>query len=476
MRKVFRLLGATAVVAVAWACSDVRQPNSIVDVEPLQSHVACDLSSVMDAARRYLGSPYMQQVTDKLRALQTGGCTNEQLAWEILGIVETAFNLRVGGSGADGKALVDGVLHCCIESHLPDTYDFEEFELSANVLANGGLFGVRGVLGDLFSNTNPVLSRDPVPIAFSSEGGPSIDRPAIVAIRPRPPATWQGVAFGENVAGTFTDDVMLLTGFPLVVVPTGAAYELDEAPDLGFDPGSQVDVIVCFTDITGADDMSGPDDPHVEGGEGGFQARVQRNGIILLQPVADVNQFCEQYVWGPRRPPAPSVLSSLINLASRLVLPEPLAAVAWTDRTTPGSGGGGSFLSHFSLSNSDVDGTFVFLEEPSGVITKNAPFTVRVEAKSGGGAPIETNVVLALMNNNGLPGFIQGTFTNCEGVVTTSPPAVGCTSENESGGGGVATFSDISISKTGAYILCATATSPGFNFPQICTAKFNVKN
>jgi hypothetical protein len=467
MRKAVGVFAVAATAAIAWACSDVRQPDTILEVEPLQSNVpSCIPSSLRDAARSYLNNPYRNQVLDKLDAIRSAGCTgvnSERRAWEILKIVETVFNARLGGSATSGTALVNGVLACCIPSGAG-------FALDPKVLGTGGGFGVRGVLGGSsagISNTAPMLSRDPVPIRFGSEDGFHVVRPAVVGVRPRAtPPSWQNVAFGSGNANTFTDDVMLVTSFPSGESPHGF-FELNEAPNLGFQPGAQVDVIVCFTDGDAA-----PPDPHGPEGDHAFEARVKRNGVVL-QTVSDFESFCQQHVWGPMAlaESTASAWSSLVRMATDVLLPQPLAALALSDRTSIGFGGGASFFSNFSASNASLNGSLAFTQVPPAVVpSKNTQFPVKVMAKTGGGSPIETvEVTLAVLNNNGTPAEVVGSFTMCSGAPTSQP--VGCTKELD----GIADFL-FKITKAGGYIICATANAGDFNLGQVCTERFHVRN
>ena len=487
MRKALAVLGATAVAVGVWACSDVREPSSIVDVEPLQSHIGvpCDLSDVESAARAYLGNPYQQQAVTRIGAIEADGCggaADEQLAWEVLNIIEKVANDGVGDDPVDGVAVVDGMVHCCLG---------DDFVVSPEVLAVGGLFGVRGAPVTLpypptgNADAAPVLSRDPVRLMFRAAGADPVARPAIIGLRPRG-GSWAAVANGSP--GTSMANVLALTGFGIdgltfEGLPAFEAYELDEIPDFGL--GAQVDVIACFTD--GGEAGGAPPDPHPEGES--YLPKIRRSsatGGILLQEVTSANaaSFCNTYVTGTQSASSgQSALERLARFAGDLLMPEPLAAfaAALSDRTSISFGGGASFFSKFKLSNADSNGQLAFLAPVPmpAIIRKNQQFTVQVSAKDGDGSPAEVTTLLTLKNNNGTPGFFHGTFTNCEGQVTVSPPekpAVGCTVEvADPGAGGVATY-QVSIPKTGAYIMCVTAIGEGFNFPEVCTTKFNVRN
>jgi hypothetical protein len=476
MRKSVAILGAAAVAVGVWACSDLSQPGTPLEVAPSLARgggAACDLSTQLDAARRYLGTPYQQQVVDKLTTMQTNGCTglaNEQLAWEILGIVETVVEAGVGNDAAYGASLVNGVLSCCVRSVTPFTVD-------AKVLGAGGLFGVRGMLGATnLQDNGVVVSRDPVSILFGGEGGVTpVAREALVALRPRE-GSWAGVAAGSgDPATTYTDEVMLLTGFPLGASPH-AEYELDEVPDLGFQSGSQVDVIVCFVD-----DINDPAnaDPHPAGAEGaGYQARLKRNGNVVLQPVVGgTDTFCSsvrsQFV--ASLSPATRAMTALADVATDLIMPEPLGAY-FTDRTSIGFGGGAGFFSRFKGSTTLTQGgTLQFVVGPPNVVqSTTTPFTVQVRARTGGGSPLElVDITITILNNNGTPSGLSGSFQPCSGPSVTTP-AVGCTRETASADA-IASIT-MTSEKAGGYIMCANGTAAGFTFPQVCTNRFNVRN
>jgi hypothetical protein len=194
---------------------------------------------------------------------------------------------------------------------------------------------------------------------------------------------------------------------------------------------------------------------------------------VLLQKVDDAEQYCQQHVVaGPTASAAPPVLFSLVRLASRVLLPEPLGAMAFTDRITIGYGGGATFFSRFDNRNANVNGSLQFVQGPPNVVSSSTKvFPVKVKAMSGGGSPMElVEITLSIMDNNGVPAGIVGTFTRCDGTQTAAP-AVGCTREED----GIAYF-DLSISKAGGYIMCASASAAGFTFKQVCVPRINVRN
>jgi hypothetical protein len=478
MRKAVAFLGAAVVAVGVWACSDdPSQPGTPLEVEPNQARgggAACDLSATLDAARRYLNTPYQNQVTGKLSTIQTNGCTglaNEQLAWEVLGIVETVVEAGAGNDASYGTRLVNGVLSCCVRSG-------SSFTVDAKVLGAGGLFGVRGMLGATnLQDDGTVLSREPVSILFGGEGGVQpVVREAIVALKPRE-GSWARVAAGSgDPTTTYTDEVMLLTGFPLGTSPH-AEYELDEVPDLGFQSGAQVDVIICFVD-----DLSDPAnaDPHPPEAEGaGYQARLKRNGSVVLQPVVGAETFCN----GVRAQqvaaitPAQRMMTALADAATDLIMPEPLGAF-FTDRTTIGFGGGAGFFSRFKGSTPLTTGSRLeFVQGPPNVVqSTTTPFTIQVRARTGDGAPLELVTVTArILNNNGQPAGLSGSFLTCANTTVTSP-ALGCTKETANADA-IASIT-MTSDKAGGYAICVSGTSnDGFTFPEVCfPRRFNVRN
>ena len=469
MQKKPWFLGAAGALLGVWACSDLREPG-LTEVEPLASHVvACDLRPVADAARRYLATPLQQQASDRLRQIEGSGCVgeaSERLAWEVLWVVEQAFYQRVGGAAGDGASLVNGVFHCCIPAG-------GSFLLSSEALGNGGIYGIRGVLaGSTFGvgNTAPLLSRDPVPIVFLAEDGSQVVRRAIFGLRPKAPGTWQDVAFGSGQDGTFIDDVMALTGFPVGDAPH-LGYRMDEGPDQGFQPGTQVDVIVCFTDGANA-----PSDPHDPAGDGdAFAARLRRNDV-LLQTVPGAGPFCQAWVWGPlalqARVESPSLLGAVGRWAARVLLPEPLLAALRHELSSPTLGGSAGNFSTFQPQNSATGGSLAFVQVPPAVVNgTNTPFTVKVQALTGGGTPMEfVDVAFYILLNEGVPGELVGTFVRCDG--SASATAAGCTLEPN----GVATVT-MSLSSPGGYRMCASGTAEGFHFEDVCTEeRFHVRS
>jgi hypothetical protein len=157
-------------------------------------------------------------------------------------------------------------------------------------------------------------------------------------------------------------------------------------------------------------------------------------------------------------------------------MPEPLGAY-FTDRTSIGFGGGAGFFSRFKGSTTLTQGaTLEFVQGPPSVVqSTSTPFTVVVRARTGGGAPLElVDVTLRILNNNGTPAGLSGTFQPCSGS-PVSGPAVGCTRETASADA-LASIT-MTADKPGGYTMCATGTAAGFTFPEVCfSRRFNVRN
>ena len=164
------------------------------------------------------------------------------------------------------------------------------------------------------------------------------------------------------------------------------------------------------------------------------------------------------------------VLATLIRLATNVIMPEPLGAMWFTDRTTMGFGGSAFNFSNFGPSNANVNGSLAFVQHPPAVVKSTTTvFPVVLKAMTGGGAPMEmVEVTIRVFNNNGEPAQILGSFARCDGSVPTG--ATGCTVEDN----GMVTL-NLSITKPGGYIMCATGAQQGFVFAEACTGRFHVR-
>jgi hypothetical protein len=127
-------------------------------------------------------------------------------------------------------------------------------------------------------------------------------------------------------------------------------------------------------------------------------------------------------------------------------------------------GGQVNNFSDFTPVGADTDAELIFVMEPTDVTTDGsgvATFgTIKVLARTLNLTPIEfIEVTLSAVDNNGAQVVFGGDTTEI-------------TAEN----GGIATFEELTLNKTGGYQICATATDASFNFDGVyCSNRVNVR-
>jgi len=197
----------------------------------------------------------------------------------------------------------------------------------------------------------------------------------------------------------------------------------------------------------------------------GTQRTIQRNTTILQNGSTSAcfrSDYDGQYPFAS----AGSTLGTLASGALELigaVLPDPLYA------SLVGRGGGGvagqvNNFSDFTPVGANLNAELVFVASPGdasfGGQDEATLDQVKVLARTVSGTPIEfIEVTLASVDNNGSKVMLSGDATQVTGEV-----------------GGIATFDNLTLNKTGGYRLCATAGPSSFNFEgTFCSERFNVK-
>ncbi|MGD8279404.1 MAG: hypothetical protein PVH00_15305, partial [Gemmatimonadota bacterium] len=254
---------------------------------------------------------------------------------------------------------------------------------------------------------------------------------------------------------TFTDPVIVYghpvtsDGLPLSEASIGnIQYKLDVYPDAGTFLEGALHVGACFSPEAIYDDGTNP-----------FEPRMQRENVLLETATPG---FCGT-VSAPVQ--SASVLGSVFVLAREYIAP--LFGLAAATKGAPAVGGTPLDFSRFAPVAANTNGSLQFLTQPDPSPTEDQPIgTIRVLALSGAGTPMEkVPVTLSILNNNGVPAgaVLRGTLT--EATKELAPDQ------------GVATFTDVTVSKPGGYTICATATTvAGFTFTVACSNVFNVKN
>lgn len=410
---------------------------------------ACSTRDAHRAARAYFQARTDSRTAAELLGLLATACADgddalvQTYGWQLLALVEGALAGGVAGDASTGASLVNAIVDCLENACTADTTN--DLQVTA-ALSEGGLFGVRN--GDLI----PVLAR--APLAFIDFDA-NQNRALFGLETDLPWSTVTGTPYvlfyGASVSGVLDlQDV----GFG------GLQFDMNRypVPPAGTpgNPfvGDALHVGVCFeSEVTL---------PHAGGDESRpTMAPLMQREAVLLEAFAP--DFCAGAF--------PALQSASIGAPAlalaRGLLPSSWFAVAVTDRKAPSLGGTPLEFSTFAPVAAEVEGQLEFLTVPASRTTEGESLgEIRVQARSGGGTPIEKVLVtLSISTNEGAPA----------GAVLAGDVA-SFTDEDE----GVAVFPDdgapLTIGKPGGYLLCANATLGGFTFPEVCTARFHIGN
>jgi hypothetical protein len=439
------LLGLLAV-----ACSDRSSPvdpDGIATPEAASfAHgPACDLTQgIRSDVRDYFpnGSTERRVASDKAQDLQkacNAGNEDEvvRLATDLLDMIETLLNDGKGGSATVGSRLANRLLACwdslCSSAHVPDP----ELEL-VGPMSPYGLFAVRG------KDRVPAVARGAFPFTdVEGEENRALWGVEVKGDWSKIMGATQVLVYGHRAGGA--DQDVKDTPFG------GVAFEIKRFPDEGpFNGVELVQVGLCLArGITPSSDV--------------LQERVQRNSTILTPHDPG---FCNA-LQSSLLSRAGSTIASIASYARSFFAEPLLAAIRRT--TVSGVGGSPFTFSEFTAVFADPNGSLELVKPPPSVVVVGDPFSIEIQALSGGGTPIERVVVtLAVDGNSGAPGGATLTL-HPNGETGTS---VQLETDEEDG---KATF-NVSVNKPGGYVLCATGDLAGFTFEPVCTDLFHARS
>jgi len=424
-----RLKGMAVAVAalVAVGCGDRTQslppgPRMQVVAPPSGGGVVCDFHAITKLVQSYFGAAEAKVVKDLVSQMQdagAGSATAQDRGFDAM--THIASNVSAGNADvADASALTNSLLACMFTSaaDLPATFP-EDFTI-ATTPALHGAFAVRGGTTDPLAEV--VLSR-PLDSPFSGVAPPQASTwPGILTSNPAPRRI---LVYGQPGSSPQTYDWR--------VVPRSTVF----APE--------VVVGVCLDPFDRATSLL--HEEHV--GLLPF-VNVTFLDVATCSPVASRSsawplQFARRLVrWG-----------------TNVLGPRPLSA--GSALLTGGLGGStGGLRSDFGAQQVDTV-RLAFVVQPSDVdVGQVITPAIVVQARDAvTGAPVpNVSVTLTAVDNNGVPAALGGTLTQ----VTNAD--------------GLATFGDLTQSKTGGYVLTVAGSvggRPAIAVPQARSARFNVR-
>jgi hypothetical protein len=408
-------IGIVALMAVG--CSDRNQPlppTSSMQAAAPIGGITCDFKSLNQLATHYFSAQEAKAVRGLISAMQTAG----------------AFTATAQDRGFD------------VMTHVAANVNAGNNDVAdASGLTNGLLacmFATAAELPATFPEDFSVAVDPSQHGGYDVRGGatdpataPVFNRPLTApfsGIKPTGTSTWADV-----LAGNPAPHRILVYGRPGALSQT---YDWKVAPaNASFAP--PVMVGVCIDPFTATTSL----------------LREEHTGLL---PFADFAEL----VPGVCSPVAARATSLPAQLAARVrdfFLPSPLGA-------NPGGLAGTTGGIHSVFGPQVVDTvTLTFTTQPSDVNAGQIiapPVQVLATANSSGDAVPSVSVTLGSINNNGTPAFLSGTLTQ----VTD--------------GSGIATFGDLSQSKTGGYAFVATGTVNGRGAIVVAPAtsvRFNVR-
>jgi hypothetical protein len=436
---------------VIGACSDQSEPGpSGPRVEAAGGRPStndCDFNGLNSLISQFFTSNTNKQAASAAVDLMvSAGAQNEGAidpGFAVLGEISKAVHANATGSLTTGATLAAEVIKCM---YAPSVVNRDSLQnLATNVFpislsrSGQGAFEVRGpsdgydVIQSYHSPTGTVLS----------------------AIAPPNTSTTWG-----QIIGNTGNHPVLIYGHPLTDDPTGYDWALIR-PDATFNPYA----IVALCSIEGAvTDMVN-------------ESSVGTLAFVDPDP-ATVGSMCDSKSSFEVSSGSAAIrmLGSLLRVGAHALAPAPLHAT--TMMFNPGLGGAaGGARSKFKVKDLTAGVTLTFASVPS-TVKVNAPFSFTVTASDGSSGVNGVCIAITGVNNNGTPTEVVGPH-NCEvslpGVTSSTPTSV---TQTVNGTAGIATFSGVSVTKTGALILQANGAVDGrgaIRVAQGVSKKLNVK-
>lgn len=422
MRMRLSGIGVVIVALVALSCGETGQlpPGpSMQKAAPPSSALVCDFRSLNQLATHYFGSAEAKIVKGLIAQMQTAGAftaTAKDRGFDAM--THIASNITAGNTGvADASNLTNGLLVCMFNNaaDLPATFP-EDFSVATDPAQHGG-YAVRGGATDPL---NAAVYSRPLSAPFSG-------------IIPSSTNTWPGILSGNSAPAR-----ILVYGQPGSQAQT---YDWRVAPrSTAFSPPAIVGV--CIDANVSATSL----------------LHEENIGLLPFVDAAFLNPAtCSSFAtrsWGNQ-------------FAGRLVrwgmdiLARPLSA---SGVMNPGGLGGATGGIHSEFGPQVVSTvTLTFTGQPSDVRVNQiiTPPVLVLATDAATNSPVpNVSVTISTINNNGTPALLGGTLTQITNAA------------------GIATFADLTQSKTGGYLLVASGTvlgRPAISVPTANSTRFNVR-
>ncbi|HEY6808446.1 MAG TPA: hypothetical protein VI160_06625 [Gemmatimonadales bacterium] len=413
------MLGLAVIAVAAIGCSEQSSLPPQMKVEAsaaANTGTTCSFQSLSVLATHYFSSPETKLVRGMISAMQNAGAFSTTAVDSGFSVLShIAANIKAGnGDAPDAANLTNGLLACMFANPADLPATFPEDFTVAVTPGDSGGFDVRGGAADL---TGPVFSR-PVPGSFSG-------------VAPSGSNSWPAI-----LAGNVAPKRIFVYGEPGVLPNT---YDWRVIPRTTvFSPVAVVGV--CLDANANATSL------------------LHENAALLPFQDAAFLPTCAGLASGSWATP---LLATIGRWGLTLVGPAPLSA---TRAFNPGGLAGSTGSIHSVFGPEVVDTvTLTFAVQPTDVTVNQVitPPVVVLATEVGTTTPVpNVTITLSSLNNNGTPALLSGTLTG-----TTDAT-------------GTVTFADLSQSKTGGYLLVATATvngRPAIAVPTVNSARFNVR-
>ena len=440
-RRLASTLVLMAAVGMASGCGDQQQqlPSAPEYHTVTNTLSGCDFTHINQLVQSYFNNVDRRKaVKDLVSAMVTAdgvqhfSTTVKTLGFDIMARLDTVVNKNAASDPAGdpgvGSNLVNHLILCMYDptaesANYPTTFP-EDFTVALDTSTSAhGAFGVRPGSGTDLTDATPVLSR-PVSAPFSGVGPSSgawaatlsSNAPARVLLYGRPGST--------------------STSYNWKALPRGATFT------------PPVVVAVCVNSATETTTVLNEDN-------------------VTLLPFVDapflVPGTCSPTSTALLDSNDPATLArSLIRMGASLFGTRAL----WAATLSPGGLGGTTGGVHSEYGPSEIDSVHLaFQQQPTSTkinATITPPVTILATAflTAGGTKPLpNVSIQIGATNNNGTPATLNGTITQI------------------TDGTGVATYSDLSETKSGGYkLVVITAVVVGRSIPvgSAASAKFNI--
>jgi hypothetical protein len=422
-------MSLSALIAVVAACQEQQAPlrpgPEMRVVAP--SGTTCDFKSVSQLATHYFPGPEAKIVRNIISAMQSAGAYTtpaQDSGFSVMAHI--ASNVTAGNTDvSDASSLTNGLLACMYSdtAALPATFP-EDF----TVATNPGLHGAYAVRGGPADADSVVFNR-PFGSPFSGVGPDSVSAAA----------PWAPMLSGDPAPRR-----ILVYGMP---GSTSLTYDWRVVPrNTVFSPPAVV--AVCL-------------DPDVSGSETSL-LHEEHVGLLPFVHAQWLYLTTCSPTSAARTAAGPLELArGAVHWGMQLFSP---AALSATDAPIVDGLGGttGGIRSEFGAQAADTV-SLAFVVQPSDALVNQIitpPVVVRATNASTGATVANVAITLTAVNNNGTPAQLIGDTTE----VTDAS--------------GVATFTDLSETKTGGYVLVASGTvggRPAIFVLQATSARFNVR-